>query len=244
MGMPSPGGTTAPGVKISGKVKTWNDEKGFGFIIPEDGGADVFVHRSTLTDGNLLQVGAAVLYELTWSAPKNKYAAVGVMGAMNSPSSLPGGGAPGGGGGMPVGSLPGSMDSGGSAPPSDNLFVAGLPLDITDDKLKIIMGGYGTVVDGRVLPDSGKADRAALVRMGDAAMATFLVNNVHGTVPAGHGLTMPLTIRFAQNNNNKGKGKGAPDARASPYEAPLAPGPVGGLPSGGFTVPAGLAMFP
>ena len=49
-----------------GVVKWFNDEKGYGFITPEDGGADAFVHFSAIqSDGfRSLTEGAKVEFEL------------------------------------------------------------------------------------------------------------------------------------------------------------------------------------
>jgi CspA family cold shock protein len=47
----------------TGTVKFFNDDKGFGFITPENGGTDVFVHVSALRGGSLRE-GDKVSYEL------------------------------------------------------------------------------------------------------------------------------------------------------------------------------------
>ena len=51
----------------NGTVKWFNPTKGFGFIQPEQGGADVFVHISAVERSGLksLNEGQKVSYELT-----------------------------------------------------------------------------------------------------------------------------------------------------------------------------------
>ena len=47
----------------NGTVKFFNDAKGFGFITPDDGGKDVFVHVNGL-DGSSISEGDKVSYDV------------------------------------------------------------------------------------------------------------------------------------------------------------------------------------
>jgi CspA family cold shock protein len=55
-----------------GKVKWFNSQKGFGFIQPDDGSTDVFVHISAVERAGMhnLNEGQKLSYELTQN-PKN-----------------------------------------------------------------------------------------------------------------------------------------------------------------------------
>jgi cold shock protein len=53
--------------KVKGSVKWFNESKGFGFITPENGSKDVFVHFSAIADTGFktLAEGQRVEFEVT-----------------------------------------------------------------------------------------------------------------------------------------------------------------------------------
>lgn len=59
-------GPTGPKENIvaKGTVKWFNDQKGFGFIVPDDGSEDLFVHHSNISGGGFktLAEGQTVEY--------------------------------------------------------------------------------------------------------------------------------------------------------------------------------------
>jgi CspA family cold shock protein len=67
-------GTSGP---RTGSVKFFDGDKGFGFIIPDEGGPDVFMNRRDI-DGQTLGVGERVTYELTINPRNGKTKAMGV----------------------------------------------------------------------------------------------------------------------------------------------------------------------
>jgi cold shock protein len=47
----------------TGTVKWFNGEKGFGFITPDDGSKDLFVHQSAINTGQPLAEGSKVSFD-------------------------------------------------------------------------------------------------------------------------------------------------------------------------------------
>jgi CspA family cold shock protein len=62
----------------NGKVKMFNEEKGFGFIAPDGGGDDVFFHVSSLREGDDITKGAAVKFEIGKDEKSGKTKAISV----------------------------------------------------------------------------------------------------------------------------------------------------------------------
>ena len=65
----------------TGTVKWFNAEKGFGFIQPDDGGKDVFVHVSALERSGMRQLieGQQVSYEIQRDQRSGKDAAANLQ---------------------------------------------------------------------------------------------------------------------------------------------------------------------
>ena len=66
---------------MEGTIKWYSEEKGFGFITPDDNSGDVFVHRMALTDGATFITRQKVSYQVEWNNQKQEMVAVKVQGA-------------------------------------------------------------------------------------------------------------------------------------------------------------------
>jgi len=88
------GGGGGRGGKATGIACRWN-ERGFGFIKPDDGGEDLFCHFSSIEDGKALAEGSKVEFVKVFDDRKGKDRAEQVTGGV---AEAPGGGGFGGGG--------------------------------------------------------------------------------------------------------------------------------------------------
>ena len=67
----------------TGTVKLYNETKGYGFIQPDDGGKDVFVHATALERAGMrgLREGEKISYELQTDQRTGKTSAVNLQNA-------------------------------------------------------------------------------------------------------------------------------------------------------------------
>lgn len=71
-----------------GKLTTWKDDRGFGFIQPADGSGEVFLHISELKDSTRRpQVGDTIYYYKTVESGKLRASNAFIAGARQKPSS-------------------------------------------------------------------------------------------------------------------------------------------------------------
>jgi uncharacterized membrane protein YsdA (DUF1294 family)/cold shock CspA family protein len=78
-------------MRISGRITTWKDDKGFAFITPNGGGKQVFVHISSFSNRQRRPEGAElVTYEIRVDSKGRPQAnAVAFVGEKPTPSTLP-----------------------------------------------------------------------------------------------------------------------------------------------------------
>merc|ERR1711862_622828 len=82
----------------TGTIKKFFEEKGFGFITPDDGSEDIFCHVKECPDLDGCGPGDAVAYDTKWDDRKNKSSATNLT-ATGAKSGGGGGGNGGYGGG-------------------------------------------------------------------------------------------------------------------------------------------------
>ncbi|KAF5745372.1 Glycine-rich protein 2b [Tripterygium wilfordii] len=103
--------------RLTGKVKWFNDTKGFGFITPDDGGDDLFVHQSSIRSEGFRSLGDGEEVEFQIeNGSDGRTKAVDVTGPNGEPvqgSTRGGGGGGGGGGRGPRGGSGGGSYGGG-----------------------------------------------------------------------------------------------------------------------------------
>lgn len=132
---------------------------------------------------------------------------------------------------------------GADPPPSDNLYVKGLPLGLSEPDLRTFFGRCGTVLSCRVMPPRPPAtDTTALVRFSTVEEATAAITALNGAAPPVEETTLQVKLADSrQTRDDKRQRRGgpmmtggaeAPSAWAPQPAPPAAPGSYGGAVQG------------
>eukprot|EP00932_Pfiesteria_piscicida_P006834 SRR837773.16801.p1 GENE.SRR837773.16801~~SRR837773.16801.p1 ORF type:complete len:221 (-),score=20.87 SRR837773.16801:13-654(-) len=102
--------------------------------------------------------------------------------------------------------------------PGERVYVKGLPAGMTDEAVRHLFAGYGSVADSKVLvadgqTSDGTGQSVAIVRMATVAEAQWIVDNLNGNIP--ETLERPVDVSFA----------GARPGRPLATPRPTAPAP-------------------
>ena len=68
-----------------GKIIKWDDDKGFGFILPEDSQKNIFVHIKSFTDRNVRPVEKQIVTYTVQNNDNGKDSAIKVSRATDNP---------------------------------------------------------------------------------------------------------------------------------------------------------------
>jgi cold shock CspA family protein len=61
---------------VKGVLKTWKEDRGFGFVKPDDGGKDIFIHISSLKGVSRRPLTGDVIYYQIAKDNRGKYKAI------------------------------------------------------------------------------------------------------------------------------------------------------------------------
>ncbi|XP_024942974.1 ELAV-like protein 1 isoform X11 [Cephus cinctus] len=86
-----------------------------------------------------------------------------------------------------------------------NLYVSGLPKNMTQQDLENLFSPYGRIITSRILCDNitGLSKGVGFIRFDQRVEAERAIQELNGTIPKGS--SEPITVKFANNpsNNNK-----------------------------------------
>eukprot|EP00930_Biecheleria_cincta_P097817 TRINITY_DN8950_c0_g1_i1.p1 TRINITY_DN8950_c0_g1~~TRINITY_DN8950_c0_g1_i1.p1 ORF type:complete len:325 (-),score=54.39 TRINITY_DN8950_c0_g1_i1:56-1030(-) len=88
-------------------------------------------------------------------------------------------------------------------PPSTNVWIGDLPMEINQEQFIQIFQQYGIIKSAILCPPKQGKKASGMIRFERQEEATFVVDTLHGNIPMG--LTDPIVCNYA-NDRKKGKG--------------------------------------
>ncbi|XP_035709258.1 ELAV-like protein 3 isoform X3 [Folsomia candida] len=84
-----------------------------------------------------------------------------------------------------------------------NLYVSGLPKNLTQQELESLFNPFGRIITSRILCDNITGNRVGFIRFDQRVEAERAIQELNGTIPKGS--TEPVTVKFANNPSNNTK---------------------------------------